>query len=68
MLRMNGFNLYRHLKQRDTDVRVCFPTAFQLYYEEFRMLFPKIDVKAFIRKTCSISNLVNQINAAIPSK
>jgi hypothetical protein len=32
------------------------------------MLFPKIDVKAFNRKPVRISNLVNQINAAITSK
>jgi two-component system catabolic regulation response regulator CreB/two-component system response regulator ChvI len=56
------------LKKRDSGVKVCFLTAFQIYYEEFRMLFPKIDVKAFIRKPVSISNLVNQINAAITSK
>jgi hypothetical protein len=31
-------------------------------------MFPTIDVKAFIRKPVSISNLVNQINAAIASK
>ncbi|HEY6757760.1 MAG TPA: response regulator [Nitrososphaera sp.] len=65
---INGFDLYRQLKKSDTDVKVCFLTAFQIYYEEFRMLFPKIDVKAFIRKPVSMSNLVNQINTAIASK
>ena len=68
MPRINGFDLYRQLKKRDTGVKVCFLTAFQIYYEEFRKMFPTIDVKAFIRKPVSISNLVNQINAAIASK
>ena len=68
MPRINGFDLYRQLKKRDTDVKVCFLTEFRIYYEEFRMLFPKIDVKAFIRKPVSMSNLVNQINTAIASK
>ena len=68
MPRINGFDLYRQLKKRDSGVKVCFLTAFQIYYEEFRMLFPKIDVKAFIRKPVSMSNLVNQINTAIASK
>nr|MDQ3969060.1 response regulator [Thermoproteota archaeon] len=36
MPRINGFDLYRQLKKRDTDVKVCFLTAFQIYYEEFR--------------------------------
>ena len=68
MPRINGFNLYRQLKKKDTGVKVCFLTAFQIYYEEFRKMFPTIDVKAFIRKPISIPNLVNQINAAIASK
>ena len=65
MPKMNGFDLYRELKKRDSGVRVCFLTAFEIYYEEFKRLFPTIDVKAFIRKPISISNLVNQINAII---
>ena len=65
MPRMNGFDLYRELKKRDSGVRVCFLTAFEIYYEEFKKLFPTIDAKAFIRKPISISNLVNQINAII---
>jgi DNA-binding response OmpR family regulator len=68
MPRINGFDLYRQLKKRDTGVKVCFLTAFQIYYEEFRKMFPAIDVKAFIRNPVSISNLVNQINVAIASK
>ena len=68
MPRINGFDLYRQLKKRDTGVKVCFLTAFQIYYEEFRKMFPTIDIKAFIRKPVSISNLVNQINVAIASK
>jgi two-component system, OmpR family, response regulator ChvI len=68
MPRINGFDLYRQLKKKDTSVKVCFLTAFQIYYEEFRKMFPTIDVKSFIRKPISISNLVNQIDIAIASK
>ena|ERR671910_920120 len=68
MPRINGFNLYRQLKKRDTGVKVCFLTAFRIYYEEFREMFPTIDVKAFIRKPVTISNLVHQINTVIASK
>ncbi|HZA99808.1 MAG TPA: hypothetical protein VE308_02170 [Nitrososphaera sp.] len=68
MPRINGFNLYRQLKKRDTGVKVCFLTAFQIYYEKFREMFPTIDVKAFIRKPVTISNLVHQINTVIASK
>jgi two-component system, OmpR family, response regulator ChvI len=68
MPKINGFDLYRQLKKRDTSVKVCFLTAFQIYYEEFRKMFPTIDVEAFIRKPVSISSLANQIDAAITSK
>jgi DNA-binding response OmpR family regulator len=68
MPRINGFDLYRQLKKRDTSVKVCFLIAFQIYYEEFRKMFSTIDVKAFIRKPVSISNLAKQIDAAIASK
>ena len=68
MPRMNGFDLYRELKKRDSGVKVCFLTEFEIHYEEFRKLFPTIDVKAFFRKPVSISNLFNQINAIIASK
>lgn len=67
MPKINGFDLYRELKKKDADVKVCFLTAFEIYYEEFRKMFPTVDVRAFIRKPVSISNLVKQVNATIES-
>jgi DNA-binding response OmpR family regulator len=67
MPKLNGFDLYRELKKRDESVKVCFLTAFEIYYEEFRKMFPTVDVRAFIRKPVSISNLVTQVNATIES-
>ncbi|HEV8405799.1 MAG TPA: response regulator [Nitrososphaera sp.] len=67
MPKLNGFDLYRELKKRDGRIKVCFLTAFEIYYEEFRKMFPTIDVKAFIRKPVSISNLVSQVNSTIQS-
>jgi two-component system, OmpR family, response regulator ChvI len=67
MPKLNGFDLYRELKKKDAGVKVCFLTAFEIYYEEFRTMFPTIDVKAFIRKPVSISVLVSQVNATIGS-
>ena len=36
MPKMDGFELYDELKKKDTAVKVCFLTASELYYEEFR--------------------------------
>ncbi|AFU57200.1 putative signal transduction response regulator [Candidatus Nitrososphaera gargensis Ga9.2] len=68
MPKINGFDLYRELKKRDGNVKVCFLTAFEIYYEEFRKMFPTIDIRAFIRKPVSISNLVSQVNSTIESE
>lgn len=65
MPNINGFDLYRELKKRDGKVRVCFLTAFEIYYEEFSKIFPNIDVRAFVRKPVRIANLVEQINSTI---
>jgi DNA-binding response OmpR family regulator len=65
MPKINGFDLYRELKKRDSKVRVCFLTAFEIYYEEFSKIFPNIDVRAFVRKPVRIANLVEQINSTI---
>lgn len=67
MPKLSGFDLYRELKKKDDSVKVCFLTAFEIYYEEFRKMFPTIDVKAFIRKPVGISSLVNQVKTTIES-
>jgi len=67
MPKINGFDLYRELKKRDGGIKVCFLTAFEIYYEEFKKMFPAIDVRAFIRKPVSISSLVSQVNSTIES-
>jgi DNA-binding response OmpR family regulator len=67
MPKLNGFDLYRELKKRDAAVKVCFLTAFEIYYEEFKKMFPTIDVRAFVRKPVSIASLVSQVNATMES-
>jgi hypothetical protein len=36
---MTGFKLYRKIKGIDSKAKVCFITAFETYYEEFRQEF-----------------------------
>jgi YesN/AraC family two-component response regulator len=67
MPKLNGFDLYREIRKKDSNVKVCFLTAFEIYYEEFRKMFPTIDVKAFVRKPVSISALIKQANMIIGS-
>jgi CheY-like chemotaxis protein len=36
MPKMDGFQLYDEIKKKDQKAKVCFLTASELYYEEFR--------------------------------
>lgn len=65
MPKMNGFELYREVKKKSGDVRICFFTAFEVYYDEFRKMFPNLEVKCFIRKPITISDLVTHINTEL---
>ena len=56
---MTGFELYREIRKIDPKVRVCFITAFEIYYDEFRRVFPKLKVDCFVRKPVSLEELAN---------
>jgi CheY-like chemotaxis protein len=59
---MNGFELYRKMRNIDEDIKVCFITAFEDYREEFRETFPMLDeFKYFIRKPKAVEDLVNHV-------
>jgi two-component system, OmpR family, response regulator ChvI len=61
MPKMTGFELYDRLHQIDEKAKICFITAYELYYDEFKRMFPKIKVECFIRKPVSINNLARVI-------
>ena len=58
---MNGFELYEELKKIDDKPKVCFITAYELYYEALMKDFPKLDVGCFIKKPISIEDLAKKI-------
>jgi DNA-binding response OmpR family regulator len=61
MPKMNGFELYKEMEKIDA-VKVCFITAFEVYYEALREVFPTMEVGCFITKPIEIANLVKKIN------
>jgi CheY-like chemotaxis protein len=63
MPKINGFELYRELKKVDDKIKVCFLTAFEMYYEEFKTVFPDMDVKSFIKKPISLQELTDTIRS-----
>jgi two-component system, OmpR family, response regulator ChvI len=63
MTNMTGFELYRKLKEIDSEVKVCFITAFETYYEKFRQeFFPLEEIKGFIRKPIQTEDLIRFTN------
>lgn len=65
MPKLNGFELVREIRKIDATVVVWFFTAFEVYYEEFKRMFPDIDVKSFVRKPISASELAKLVQDGV---
>jgi DNA-binding response OmpR family regulator len=66
MPEMNGFELYREIKKKDNNAKMCFLTASELYYKEFREKeFRSLDRNLFIRKPINNEELAKEINKLI---
>jgi two-component system CheB/CheR fusion protein len=62
MAPLNGFELYKKMKNVDGSLKACFITAFEDYRQEFKEAFPELDeIKYFIRKPKAIEDLVNHV-------
>lgn len=44
MPQINGFELYEKIKKIDSEVKACFNTAHEVYYESLREIFPTTDL------------------------
>ena len=67
MPKMDGFELYNKIKEKDPKVKICFLTASELFYEEFRktrfLLGEKLGEEYFIQKPIKIDDLVQKMIA-----
>jgi two-component system response regulator ChvI len=62
MPKMDGFELYKKIRDIDSKIEVCFITAFEDYREEFKESFPKLEeAKYFIRKPKAVEDLVKHV-------
>jgi DNA-binding response OmpR family regulator len=69
MPKMNGFELYQKMKEIDSNVKICFLTASELFYEEYRRLdaYPTLDKEYFIQKPIRTEELIHQLNEILYS-
>jgi DNA-binding response OmpR family regulator len=63
MPQMNGFELYRQIKKIDDKVKVCFLTAGEMDYDQFRKeLIPALDNNCYIQKPIENEMLIRRLN------
>ena len=62
MPNMDGFELYTEIRKRDKKANVCFLTASELYYKEFRMKeYSALDKSLFIRKPIGNEDMLKEM-------
>lgn len=47
---INGFQLCRKIREKDSRVRIFFLSAFDIYAKEAEVMFPTLSSKTFIKK------------------
>jgi len=60
---MDGFQLAREFWKVDTNAKICFLTAFEIYEEEAKKVFPSLNGYCFIKKPIGIQALANHIRS-----
>src|ERR687892_756562 len=66
---MDGFELYKEIQKIDNKANVCFLTASELYYKEFREKeYNALDKNLFIRKPIGNDELIKEINRFVKNK
>jgi len=67
MPKMDRFELYTKIKEKDPKVKICFLTASELFYEEFRntrlKLGEKVGEEYFIQKPIKTEDLLKKLNS-----
>ena len=71
MPEMSGFEFHQELRKKalyGTEIKTCFITAYEGYFETLRKEFPELYEGCFIRKPILIEDLVNKINDELKQK
>jgi len=69
MPNINGFELYKKMRKIDSTVKICFLTASELFYEEYRIVdgHPSLDKEYFIQKPIRTEDFIHQLNEILYS-
>lgn len=64
MPEMSGFEFYRELQKKidyGSKIKICFITAFEIYFETLKNEFPELYSGCFINKPVKAEDLLNKI-------
>ncbi|MGH9996900.1 MAG: response regulator [Nitrososphaeraceae archaeon] len=68
MPKMDGFELYDKIKKKDDKTKICFLTASESYYEEFRKKeYSALDKNLFLKKPIDNDDLLKEVNKIMKS-
>ena len=65
MPRMNGFELYEKIKKIDNNAKVCFISAYRMYFEALREMYPGSEVDCFMNKPFENEDLLRKVDGAL---
>lgn len=65
MPKINGFELYRRIRESNPHMKVVFITAFEINKDEFSKVIPSVDVIDFISKPVSMVTLITKLNSIL---
>ncbi len=70
MPKISGLDLYQKMKEIDSTVKICFLTASELFYEEYRRLdaYPSLDKAYFIQKPFRSEDLIHKLKDILYSQ
>jgi two-component system response regulator ChvI len=59
---IDGFDLYKKIKEMDNNIRICFLTASEAYYQQFREKdYSQLSRDLFIQKPIELEELLKRI-------
>ncbi len=63
---MDGFSLYEELKKKDSNAKICFLTAGEMYHQQYRLdKYNSLERNLFLRKPISSEDLIKEITTFI---
>jgi two-component system catabolic regulation response regulator CreB/two-component system response regulator ChvI len=49
------------MRKINSEVKVCFITAYEVYYEQLKEEYPSLNIGCFIKKPIEIQDLINRL-------